>query len=58
MQAMKRRNFYLTKQQIEALRALAEQTGLKVSEHIRRAIDSYLDRVAPEEKGVDDGKSE
>ncbi|WP_404995827.1 ribbon-helix-helix protein, CopG family [Burkholderia cepacia] len=27
---------------ISALQALAERTGITVSEHIRRAIDAYL----------------
>lgn len=42
--SMKRRNFFLTKNQILALQELASKTGLKVSEHIRRAIDAYLER--------------
>lgn len=57
--SMRRRGTWLTKNQIVRLEALAERTGLKVSEHIRRAIDSYLDRVAPQgEKGANDGESE
>ena len=40
---MKRLNLYITIKQYEALRKLA-QNGLKVSEHIRRAIDEYLER--------------
>lgn len=39
---MKRINTHLTKQQIEFLKKLAGKTGLKVAEHIRRAIDEYL----------------
>lgn len=39
---MKRLNFFLPEQVIEALQALSEKTGLTVSEHIRRAIDAYL----------------
>lgn len=39
---MKRTAFFLTENQIAALRKLADKTGLKVSEHIRRAIDAYL----------------
>lgn len=38
---MIRINIYITKNQMEALRRLA-QNGLSLSEHIRRAIDEYL----------------
>lgn len=38
---MIRINIYITKNQMEALRKLA-QNGLSLSEHIRRAIDEYL----------------
>jgi predicted DNA-binding protein len=55
---MERTTVWRTKNQVARLKALAERTGLKVAEHIRRAIDSYLDRVAPEERGANDGKSE
>jgi arsenate reductase-like glutaredoxin family protein len=41
---MKRVNYYLTEIQIKTLKALAEKTGLKVSELIRRAIDQYLSK--------------
>ena len=40
---MVRYNFLITEKQLEALRNLA-QNGLSVSEHIRRAIDEYLER--------------
>jgi len=43
---MERVNFYLTIKQIEALKQLADKTGLKVSEHIRRAIDAYLKSIS------------
>jgi predicted DNA-binding protein len=42
---MKRINTHLTDKQIELLKKLANKTGLKVSEHIRRAIDKYLEKV-------------
>jgi hypothetical protein len=45
---MERKNIHLTAQQIEALRALSDKTGLTVAEHVRRAIDEY---VAKQEKG-------
>lgn len=34
----------LTKLQLKALRSMAVKTGLSVSEHIRRAIDEYLEK--------------
>jgi hypothetical protein len=39
---MQRVNFHLTQKQIEALRKHSKDTGLKVAELIRRAIDSFL----------------
>jgi ribosomal protein S13 len=39
---MKKRTFSLSENQIEALQAIAEKTGLVISEHVRRAIDAYL----------------
>jgi predicted DNA-binding protein len=39
---MKRHDFYLPKQQIEKLRKLSEETGLSMSELLRRAIDNFL----------------
>jgi predicted DNA-binding protein len=41
---MKRQNFFLPEQVIAALQALSDKTGLTVSEHIRRAIDAYLEK--------------
>lgn len=46
---MSRRGVWLTNKQIAKLKALAERTGLKVAEHIRRAIDSYLDNQEAKE---------
>lgn len=40
---MKRINTHLTDKQIEALKALSKNTGLKVAELIRRAVDKYLE---------------
>jgi predicted DNA-binding protein len=37
-------NFYVTKKQIEQLKVLSRKTGLPVSEHVRRAIDEYLEK--------------
>ena len=42
---MKRINIHLTKQQIERLKNLAIETGLKIAELIRRAIDEYLEKT-------------
>lgn len=44
---MKRKNVYLTKQQIERLNQLADATDITVSRHIRKAIDEYLGISAP-----------
>ena len=38
-----RKNFYVTEHQWSKFEILAEATGLTISEHIRRAIDAYLD---------------
>jgi len=39
---MKKKNFYITDKQIKGLERRAEETGLTVSEHLRRALDDYL----------------
>lgn len=41
---MIRLNAYLTAQQDKALKRLAKKTGLTYSEHLRRAIDEYLEK--------------
>lgn len=41
---MKRRNFYLSEEQIEFLKKLDDLT---ISEHIRRAIDQYIQELQP-----------
>lgn len=46
---MKRFQIYLAVVQFTKLTALAKATGLSIAEHIRRAIDVYLD--APKKKG-------
>jgi predicted DNA-binding protein len=46
---MIRTNVHLTPRQHDALRALAESTGLPLAEILRRAIDAYLARQ-PKEK--------
>ncbi len=39
---MKRLHVFIPEQQIEGLAVLTKKTGLKASEHIRRALDEYL----------------
>jgi len=41
--------FYLSEIQVKGLKRLSKNTSLSVSEHIRRAIDEYLERF--ERKG-------
>ena len=41
--------FYLSEIQIKGLKKLTKKTSISVSEHIRRAIDEYLERF--EKKG-------
>jgi predicted DNA-binding protein len=43
---MKRTHIFLPDPVISRLKALAKQTGLPVSELIRRAIDDYLERLS------------
>jgi predicted DNA-binding protein len=35
---------FIERETLERLRALSRQTGLSVSEHVRRALREYLDR--------------
>jgi Arc/MetJ-type ribon-helix-helix transcriptional regulator len=42
---MKRTHVFLPQPAINQLQALAEKTGLSISELIRRAIDEYLERL-------------
>jgi predicted DNA-binding protein len=42
---MKRVNYYITVIQLNKLKMLSNDTGLSVSEHIRRAIDLYLEET-------------
>lgn len=47
---MVRTQIYLTKEEHEGIRELAEQDGRRQSELIRQAIDEYLTRKKPEGK--------
>jgi predicted DNA-binding protein len=42
---MKKRTFSLAEKQIAALQRLSKQTGLVISEHVRRAIDAYFSDI-------------
>lgn len=42
---MRRTHVHLTEKQWDRLQSLASDTGLNVSEHLRRAVDNYLDKV-------------
>jgi metal-responsive CopG/Arc/MetJ family transcriptional regulator len=69
---MKKINTYLADRQIDGLDELATKTGIKSSEHIRRAIDAYLAEQAgllktehyslgnpkPKSEGNDNGTTE
>ena len=44
---MKRISLYLTEKHILLLKGLSVNTGLKVAELIRRAIDQYLKKQLP-----------
>lgn len=43
---MIRTQILITEPQKRALEALAQETKLTISEHVRRAIDEYLERKA------------
>lgn len=51
---MKRKQHHLTDQQIQRLDQLAQNTGLSAAEHVRRAIDEYLERMKRHDR---DGQS-
>jgi len=55
---MKRLHVFIPEQQIEGLAVLSKKTGLKTSEHIRRALDDYLTKnpVDAEEKAKNNGE--
>jgi len=42
--------FYLSEIQIRGLKKLSKKTSISVSEHIRRAVDEYLERFAKKGK--------
>lgn len=44
---MERVNIHLANRQLGALDVISKTSGLKRAEIIRRAVDEYIDRVAP-----------
>jgi hypothetical protein len=42
---MKRKNFYLSKREIESLESKSKKIGISVSELLRRIIDSYFENT-------------
>jgi len=46
---MIRKDLYFTKQQIEKLQEITEETGITFSELVRRAIDSFLSKEIKED---------
>lgn len=52
---MKRINFMLPPQMLDALGAKAREDGRTVSEHIRQALTEYLRRVDHEQLGRNKG---
>ena len=52
MSKMKRFNYFYTAKQIEELKKLSTETGLSVSELIRRAIDEYTQKKKYEKKDI------
>lgn len=44
IRCMIRTNTYLSNPSVFHLKELAGQTGISVSEHVRRAVDQYLER--------------
>ena len=45
-----RKNFYITVIQWEKFESVSQKTGLTISEHIRRAIDSYIEDFDAKER--------
>lgn len=42
---MKRTNIYFPPKQKEALERICEETGLSFAEHVRRAVDLYIEEL-------------
>ncbi len=45
-----RTNIFLTETELKKLRALSKKNGAPVAEHVRRAVDEYLERVEKKER--------
>jgi hypothetical protein len=52
---MKRVNFHLTEKQISDLKKLSKETGLNISEIIRRALDAFFNFSAEKSPSVREG---
>jgi len=50
--------FYLPEQQMENMRKLSKQTGLSISELLRRAIDDLLAKYVPNIQSQDNNRQE
>lgn len=48
---MKKKNSYFSEQQLIKLDLLAEETGITVAEHLRRAVDYYLEIILKSKQG-------
>ncbi len=55
---MKKFTFYLPEQQMEKIRKLSKQTGLSVSELLRRAIDDLFAKYVPNIQSQDNNRQE
>lgn len=53
---MQRINIYLSDEQKSALESLAKVTDIKVAEHVRRAVDLYLEQMEKKQKLRQEGK--
>ena len=53
---MIRKQIRITEQQNEALAEICEETGLRPSEHIRRALDEYIAKWRKEKRAESENK--
>jgi len=45
-----RTNIFLTRAELQKLRTLSKKTGAPVAEHVRRAVDEYLEKYEEKRK--------
>lgn len=55
---MRRVNWTITERQHRALKRLSQETGLSISELVRRAIDKYIGLVGEEGQREGEGQRE